>query len=73
MNEAKIAEIETWLDVQGLSGTSETELMNGFCQRCLDAGIRLDRANAFVDTLHPIYEGRGVFMAKGRGGRACNH
>ncbi len=66
MNEAKIAEIETWLDMQGLSGTSETELMNGFCQRCLDAGIRLERANAFVDTLHPIYEGR-VFLWRREG------
>lgn len=66
MNEAKIAEIENWLDVQGLSGTSETELMNGFCQRCLDAGIRLNRANAFVDTLHPIYEGR-VFLWRREG------
>lgn len=66
MNEAKIAEIETWLDTQGLSGTSETELMNGFCQRCLDAGIRLERANAFVDTLHPIYEGR-VFLWRREG------
>lgn len=66
MNEATIAEIETWLDIQGLSGTSETELMNGFCQRCLDAGIRLERANAFVDTLHPIYEGR-VFLWRREG------
>jgi adenylate cyclase len=66
MNEAKIAEIEAWLDMQGLSGTSETELMNGFCQRCLDAGIQLERANAFVDTLHPIYEGR-VFLWRREG------
>jgi adenylate cyclase len=66
MNEATIAEIETWLDIQGLSGASETDLMNGFCQRCLDAGIRLERANAFVDTLHPIYEGR-VFLWRREG------
>ncbi|EJN02767.1 adenylate/guanylate cyclase domain-containing protein [Phyllobacterium sp. YR531] len=66
MNEATIAEIECWLDIQGLSGTSETELMNGFCQRCIDAGIRLERANAFVDTLHPIYEGR-VFLWRREG------
>ncbi|MEP7457559.1 adenylate/guanylate cyclase domain-containing protein [Phyllobacterium sp. SB3] len=66
MNETSIAEIETWLDMQGLSGASETALMNGFCQRCLDAGIQLERANAFVDTLHPIYEGR-VFLWRREG------
>ncbi|MBB3238255.1 adenylate cyclase [Phyllobacterium endophyticum] len=58
MNEADIADIETWLDVQGLSGASEMDLINGFCARCLAAGIKLERASAFVDTLHPIYEGR---------------
>ncbi|MBZ9601000.1 adenylate/guanylate cyclase domain-containing protein [Phyllobacterium chamaecytisi] len=58
MNEADIVEIETWLDLQGLSGMSEMDLFNGFCARCLAAGIQLERASAFVDTLHPIYEGR---------------
>jgi adenylate cyclase len=66
MNEAQILEIEAWLDVQGLSGTTETELVNGFCTRCLEAGIRLERASAFVDTLHPIYEGR-VFLWRREG------
>lgn len=61
MTEADIVEIETWLDTQGLCGTSETALVNGFCERCIAAGIKLERANAFVDTLHPIYEGR-VFL-----------
>ncbi|MCX8282144.1 adenylate/guanylate cyclase domain-containing protein [Phyllobacterium sp. 0TCS1.6C] len=66
MDDSKLVEIEAWLDTQGLSGTSETDLMNGFCARCLDAGIRLERANCFVDTLHPIYEGR-VFLWRREG------
>ncbi|ATU95016.1 adenylate/guanylate cyclase domain-containing protein [Phyllobacterium zundukense] len=66
MKDADIVEIEAWLDTQGLCGASETDLINGFCARCVGAGIRLERANAFVDTLHPIYEGR-VFLWRREG------
>ncbi len=66
MNEDDIVEIETWLDTQGVCGASETDLVDGFCARCLAAGIRLERANTFVDTLHPIYEGR-VFLWRREG------
>lgn len=66
MNEANIVEIEAWLNTQGLCGASESELVNGFCAHCLVAGIKLERANAFVDTLHPIYEGR-VFLWRREG------
>ncbi|QND54637.1 adenylate/guanylate cyclase domain-containing protein (plasmid) [Phyllobacterium sp. 628] len=58
MIEAEIVAIEEWLDAQGLAGASETELLNGFCVRCCSLGVKLERASAFVDTLHPIYEGR---------------
>ena len=58
MTEADIVAIEEWLDAQGLAGASETELLNGFCVRCCGLGITLERALTFVDTLHPIYEGR---------------
>ncbi|MEK1888341.1 MAG: adenylate/guanylate cyclase domain-containing protein [Phyllobacterium sp.] len=66
MTEAEIVEIESWLNAQGICGASETDLMNGFCERCVAAGIRLERGNAFVDTLHPIYEGR-VFLWRREG------
>ncbi|WP_255607171.1 adenylate/guanylate cyclase domain-containing protein [Phyllobacterium lublinensis] len=66
IRDADIVDIEAWLDLQGLAGTSETLLVNGFCDRCLAAGIKLERANAFVDTLHPIYEGR-VFLWRREG------
>lgn len=58
MIEADIVAIEEWLDAQGLAGASETELLNGFCMRCCGLGMTLERALTFVDTLHPIYEGR---------------
>jgi len=50
--------IESWLVEAGLAGTSETESLHGFCERCRDAGIALSRTTVVVDTLHPIHEGR---------------
>jgi adenylate cyclase len=52
-------DLMNWLVSQGLTGLPETELMRGFCERCCDGGLHLSRALAFIDTLHPIYEGRG--------------
>jgi len=59
MNASDIDRIADWLVAQGLAGASETELLHGFCDRCRRAGLDLSRAIAFIDTLHPIYEGRG--------------
>jgi len=58
MNEALFAELSGWLTQAGLAGTPETEILNGFCERCVAAGIPLGRSLAFIDTLHPIHEGR---------------
>ncbi|WP_175585069.1 adenylate/guanylate cyclase domain-containing protein [Phyllobacterium pellucidum] len=66
VTEAEIVEIETWLNAQGICGATETDLMNGFCDRCVALGIKLERGNTFVDTLHPIYEGR-VFLWRREG------
>ena len=52
-------DLMNWLVAQGLTGLPETELIRGFCERCCDGGLQLSRAMAFIDTLHPIYEGRG--------------
>ena len=41
----------------GLAGTSETDIVTGFCERCVAAGLPLSRANVFIDTLHPVHEG----------------
>jgi adenylate cyclase len=48
-----------WLVGQGLTGLPETDLIRGFCERCRAGGLDVSRAMAFIDTLHPIYEGRG--------------
>jgi adenylate cyclase len=48
-----------WLVRQGLTGLPENDLLRGFCQRCRAGGLELSRGLVFVDTLHPIFEGRG--------------
>src|SRR5262249_7668420 len=58
MNEAFFTELSTWLTQAGLAGTPETAIVSGFCERCVAAGLPLGRANVFIDTLHPVYEGR---------------
>jgi adenylate cyclase len=52
-------ELMNWLTGQGLTGLPEAELLRGFCERCRAEGLELSRAMLFIDTLHPIYEGRG--------------
>jgi adenylate cyclase len=48
-----------WLVSQGLTGASENDLVRGFCERCRAEGLDLSRGVVFIDTLHPIFEGRG--------------
>src|SRR5712671_2410147 len=48
-----------WLVSQGLTGLPEIELVRGFCERCRAGGLELSRGLVFIDTLHPIFEGRG--------------
>jgi BNR repeat-like domain len=42
----------------GLAGTSETDIVSGFCERCVAAGFPLARTTVLIDTLHPVLEGR---------------
>ena len=48
-----------WLVSQGLTGLPENDLIRGFCERSRAAGLELSRGLVFMDTLHPIFEGRG--------------
>jgi adenylate cyclase len=48
-----------WLVSQGLTGLPENDLLRGFCERSCAAGLDLSRSMVFIDTLHPIFEGRG--------------
>jgi adenylate cyclase len=58
MNEAFFIDSSAWLTQAGLAGISESDILSGLCDRCVAAGIPLGRANVFVDTLHPVHEGR---------------
>jgi adenylate cyclase len=58
MNEAFFAELCAWLTEAGLAGVAESDILVGFCERCVAAGIPIDRTQVFIDTLHPVHEGR---------------
>jgi adenylate cyclase len=58
MTDADIDAIASWLVERGLAGASETELLDGICERCGAAGIDVARALVLIDTLHPVFEGR---------------
>jgi adenylate cyclase len=58
MNEVLFNELSAWMAQAGLAGTPETDIVSMFCDRCVAAGIPLGRVHVFIDTLHPIYEGR---------------
>ncbi len=58
MDDAAFIDLSAWLTRAGLAGTSETDILCGFCERCVAAGLPLGRAQAHIDTLHPVHEGR---------------
>lgn len=58
MDRTEIDRIAAWLTTQGLKGTDEGHILQGFCERCVAAGLPISRALALIDTLHPVYEGR---------------
>src|SRR3954453_14670980 len=69
MDPASFSRLRTWLTEAGLAGESETALLNGFCQRGLEAGLPIARAVMIIDTLHPVYEGRAFFWRREGGQR----
>jgi adenylate cyclase len=66
MTETEIAELSAWLTEAGLAGRAETQLVAGFCERLVAAGLPLARATVFVDTLHPVHEGRAFRWDRGQ-------
>src|SRR5437879_887149 len=59
MDRARVAEPSAGLTEAGLAGEAETVLLDGFCRRAIQARLPLARAVVIIDTLHPVYEGRG--------------
>lgn len=47
-----------WIVRRGLDGVDESQLLREFCEKCREAGLMLSRALSFIDTLHPVHEGR---------------
>jgi hypothetical protein len=43
MNPQGVSELHSWLTEAGPAGKSETMLLDGFCQRALDAGCQSPR------------------------------
>src|SRR5262249_33084885 len=58
MTPCAAASLATWISRVGLGVTDERKLLGEFCAQANDAGLPLSNAIVFVDTLHPIYEGR---------------
>jgi adenylate cyclase len=58
MNENFFGELSAWLTQAGLAGVTESDIVSGFCDRCVAAGLPLGRSQVFIDTLHPVHEGR---------------
>ena len=60
MNDPDLSAIEAWVTRAGLAGERDELILSGFCERCVAAGLPVDRAIVFIDTLHPVHEGRLV-------------
>src|SRR5215475_13458162 len=58
--DGSIDALNAWLAKAGLRGERETALVSGFCERAVAVGLPISRAQVFIDTLHPVYEGRLV-------------
>ena len=48
MDEKLLSELPAWLTEAGLAGAPETDIVAGFCDRCVAAGISLGRAHVFI-------------------------
>jgi adenylate cyclase len=60
ITEERIDALNVWLTKAGLRGEAEPALVSGFCERAVAAGLPISRAQVFIDTLHPVHEGRLV-------------
>jgi adenylate cyclase len=47
-----------WVTQAGLAGAGELDLLRGFCERAVAAGLPISRGQILIDTLHPVHEGR---------------
>ena len=62
-------EIADWIVAQGLRGSNELELLDGFCERLNRCGAALIRAQIARHTLHPIF---GAYASQWRAGKGVS-
>ncbi|WP_037456928.1 adenylate/guanylate cyclase domain-containing protein [Skermanella stibiiresistens] len=51
--------IKAWIIKAGLAGVGEGELVTGYCERLVQAGVPIWRASVGADTLHPLIDAQG--------------
>ena len=52
-------DLSGWLVEAGLDGLDQAELVAGYCERLVEAGLPLWRASVGADTLHPLIDAQG--------------
>lgn len=60
MDAHRILDLSRWITDAGLQGLPATELVGGFCERLVEAGVPLTRTVIGADTLHPTIAGHVV-------------
>jgi adenylate cyclase len=60
-------EIVGWIVGVGLDGPGQAELMTGYCERLVEAGVPLWRASIGATTLHPLIVAQGHRWLAGEG------
>ncbi len=66
MDDAQFQDLAGWIADSSLQDVRETELVAGFCERIVTAGVPLSRVSIVIDTLHPVYEGRAINWLRNR-------
>jgi adenylate cyclase len=59
--------IVAWAVRVGLDGVDQADLMAGYCERLVEAGVPLWRASIGADTLHPLIVAQGHRWLAGEG------
>ena len=58
-----------WLMEQGLQGSSQQQLLDGYCRRLTEAGVPLMRFHLAQRAYHPEFGGIGIRWKKRDGNR----
>jgi adenylate cyclase len=67
MDDGRFAAFAAWLSDAGLSGQDEATMVTEFCTRLVAGGLPLTRGQVFIDTLHPVYGGKGYYWQAVKG------